>query len=402
MPRNIQTPYLLMVLMLGLLAGIAPATIDAYLPAFGALEQEFGVTPEAVQRTLGVYTSAYAAMLLVHGTLSDCFGRRRIILVALGLYLAGTLMAALAPGFGWLLAGRTLQGLAAGAGLVVGEAIVRDCYDDEVARRTLSYIVMVFNVSPALAPIVGGYLVVAQGWRAVFFVLAVVALSTLMLCAARLPETLPSVRRQPLAWRALFADAQDLLRDPHYRGMTLAASLLVASQAFLIGSAPDFVGHVLGLPETALAVLFLPLVAGAMAGALLAARLPSRWASTWTIPGAYTLMAGGSLANVFYLASAPTPALPWAVVLPAFFTGGLAMVMPALTLRALARAPSRAGMAASLLGFSQMMAFSLVAGWCVPLIYGRPLRMALIMLACTGVSMTLWMWMRLRTPARPV
>ena len=188
--RPVPLPaFPVMVLMLGLLSCVAPATIDAYLPAFGALGREFGVPQDTVQLTLGVYMFCYAAMLLLHGTLSDSLGRRRVVLTALVCYVAGALLAAAAPDFGWLLAARAL-GLSAGAGIVVGQAIVRDCYEGAVARRAMSYLILVFNLSPALAPIVGGYLAAHQGWRAVFLLLAVLATAALALCALRLPETL--------------------------------------------------------------------------------------------------------------------------------------------------------------------------------------------------------------------
>lgn len=129
MSRAASAPsYSLMMVMLGLLSCVAPASIDAYLPAFGALQREFGVPQETVQLTLGVYMFCYAAMLLLHGTLSDSLGRRRVVLGALGFYVWGALLATAAPGFGWLLAARALQGLSAGAGVVVGQAIIRDCY----------------------------------------------------------------------------------------------------------------------------------------------------------------------------------------------------------------------------------------------------------------------------------
>ncbi|MBP6621670.1 MAG: MFS transporter, partial [Alcaligenes sp.] len=229
-----------MVLILGLLACVAPATIDAYLPAFSALEREFNVPPESVQQTLGVYMSAYAAMLLLHGTLSDAWGRKPVILASLLVYIAGSVMAALAPELNWLMAGRVLQGASAGAGLVIGQAIVRDCYQGDLARRTLSYIVVVFNVSPALAPIVGGQLIAHWGWRPVFWMLASLAALACWLCLQHLPETLASAKRQPLAWPQLRTELGLLLRDLPFMGMSLALSLLVGAQAFLIGAAPDF------------------------------------------------------------------------------------------------------------------------------------------------------------------
>ncbi len=218
-----------MVLMLGLLACVAPATIDAYLPAFSALEQEFNVPPHSVQQTLGVYMSAYAAMLLLHGTLSDAWGRKPVVLVSLLVYVAGSVMAAVAPSFSFLLAGRVLQGLSAGAGLVIGQAMVRDCYQGQQAQRTFSYIVLVFNVSPALAPIVGGQLIAHLGWRSVFWMLAVLAALAACLCALRLPETLPTSRRQPLVWSQLRVELWLLLRNIPFMGMSLALSLLIGA-----------------------------------------------------------------------------------------------------------------------------------------------------------------------------
>lgn len=385
-----------MVLMLGLLACVAPATIDAYLPAFSALEQEFNVPPHSVQQTLGVYMSAYAAMLLLHGTLSDAWGRKPVVLVSLLVYVAGSVMAAVAPSFSFLLAGRVLQGLSAGAGLVIGQAMVRDCYQGQQAQRTFSYIVLVFNVSPALAPIVGGQLIAHLGWRSVFWMLAVLAALAACLCALRLPETLPTSRRQPLVWSQLRVELWLLLRNIPFMGMSLALSLLIGAQAFLIGAAPDFITHTLKLPETAFAALFVPLVIGASAGALASAQLARRWEARKLITCAYGLMLGSCLAYVAYLARAAEPALMWAVGLPAFFAAGLAMLFPVMTMQVLAQVPARAGLAASLLGVCQMATFSLVSGWCVPWVYGQPVRMAAAMLLAVVASLVAWLWLQKR------
>lgn len=385
-----------MVLMLGLLACVAPATIDAYLPAFSALEQEFNVPPHSVQQTLGVYMSAYAAMLLLHGTFSDAWGRKPVVLVSLLVYVAGSVMAAVAPSFSFLLAGRVLQGLSAGAGLVIGQAMVRDCYQGQQAQRTFSYIVLVFNVSPALAPIVGGQLIAHLGWRSVFWMLAVLAALAACLCALRLPETLPTSRRQPLVWSQLRVELWLLLRNIPFMGMSLALSLLIGAQAFLIGAAPDFITHTLKLPETAFAALFVPLVIGASAGALASAQLSRLWEARKLITCAYGLMLGSCLAYVAYLARAAEPALLWAVGLPAFFAAGLAMLFPVMTMQVLAQVPARAGLAASLLGFCQMSTFSLVSGWCVPWVYRQPARMAAAMLMAVVASLVAWLWLQKR------
>lgn len=392
-------PFALMVLMLGLLSCVAPATIDAYLPAFGAVGHSFGVTPAQVQQTLGVYMFCYAVMLLLHGTLSDSLGRRPVVLTTLVCYIGGSLMAASAPSFEWFMAARVLQGLSAGAGVVLGFAIVRDCYDELQSRRAMSYLIMVFNLSPALAPIIGGHLAAAQNWRSIFLLLTALAAAALALCAMFLPETLVQAKRQPFSPSAILRQCLRVLRMPRFFAMAFFLSLLIGAQAFLIGAAPDFITRVLKLPETAFAYLFIPLVVGAMLGALFAARMVGRLSDAAITRVAYALMGCGCLVHAIYLSGAQQPALAWAVIPPGVFTWGLAMCMPSMTAQILGRAPALSGTASSLLGFMQMATFAAVSGWCVPLVYGRPFALAAAMLACVAISLAGWTVLT-RTPRR--
>jgi len=375
-----------MVLILGLLSCVAPATIDAYLPAFGALEKEFGVAAHDVQRTLGVYTGCFACMLLLHGALSDAVGRRPVIFVCLIAYIAASLLAVAAPSFAWLMVARMLQGLSAGAGIVVGHAIVRDCYDGALAQRSMAWLVIIYNLSPALAPVVGGYLAVQHGWRSIFLLLALLALAALVLSARCLPETLPAAQRQRLSWCVLFKNYRQILCQVQFLVPACAFSLVFGAQAFLIGGAPDFLRHALALPETRLATLFIPLVVGAMSGAFFATRIAHQWPQWLTAGLAYFLMASSCAIHAAYLHASASPALIWTLLPPAFFTAGLAMSVPAMTLRILSRIPTLSGTAASILGFLQMLVFSVVSGWLVPFTYGHPSRLALGMLVCVLAS----------------
>ncbi|MDQ2137755.1 Bcr/CflA family efflux MFS transporter [Alcaligenaceae bacterium B3P038] len=383
-------PYRTMIAILGVLACIGPLSIDAYLPAFGAIGQEFDLPQEAVQRTLGYYMVAYAVMTLLHGTLSDSLGRRPVVIVSLLVYIAGSVLATFAPSFDWLLAGRVLQGLSAGAGMVVGQAVVNDCYEGPVARRTLSYIIMVFSVSPAIAPILGGYLSTSLGWRSVFVLLAALALAACVLCYRRLPETLAPARRQPFSVRALATNYMTIARDGVFMAFALAFGVLFAGFAFLIGAAHDFVTHVLGLPDTAFGWLFIPLVVGLTTGSFAAARLSSRWSPGRMIGMAYLVMVLSCVANMAYAAVAEPVQLPWAVLPLAFFNFGLAIAIPNMTLQVLTRQPKLSGMAASVLGFVQMVFFSAVSGWMAPWVYGSAFRLALALGVGVAVSGLLW------------
>src|SRR5690606_15083103 len=109
----------------------------------------------AVQQTLTVYMVAFAVMILWQGALSDAFGRRNVILLSLALYGIGSLGCAAAHSIEYLWAFRVLQGVSAGAGIVVGRAIVRDLYEDAEAARLFSLVIMIFSIAPAIAPIIG-------------------------------------------------------------------------------------------------------------------------------------------------------------------------------------------------------------------------------------------------------
>src|SRR5690349_1225937 len=185
----------LLTVILACLGMVGALAIDTYLPSIPAIGRAFEVGPVAVQQTLSVFLFTFAFMMLFHGTLSDSFGRRPVILIALVIYTLGSVGAALAPSFGWLLAFRAMQGLAAGAGSVIGQAIVQDRFSGAQAQKMMSHIMMVFGLAPAIAPVLGGWLHVHFGWRATFWFLALFGALMLLVCWRLLPESLPREKR---------------------------------------------------------------------------------------------------------------------------------------------------------------------------------------------------------------
>jgi DHA1 family bicyclomycin/chloramphenicol resistance-like MFS transporter len=154
-------------LLLAALATIGPFSIDTYLPSFPAIATDLHVTPLHMQQTLSVYLLGFAVMTLFHGTLSDSCGRRPIVLANLLLFALASVGCALAATFEQLLAFRGVQGLSAGAGIVVGRAIIRDTLQGHAAQRLMSLVTMLFGIAPAVAPVIGGLLHSALGRRAV-------------------------------------------------------------------------------------------------------------------------------------------------------------------------------------------------------------------------------------------
>jgi len=166
-------------------------------------------------------------MSLMHGPLS-AFGRRRVILSALLAFGLAALGCALSPSVGWLTAFRVMQGMSAGVGTVVGRAIIRDCFEGAAATRLLALVSMIFSLSPALAPVFGGWVVTLFTWRAIFLTLFAYAVAMLVLCVRSLPETLQRHTRRPFGL--------GILAQQYVVGNRRAASVLLVLPSHLASS----------------------------------------------------------------------------------------------------------------------------------------------------------------------
>lgn len=381
---------------------VGALAIDTYLPSIPAIGREFGVGPLAVQQTLSVFLFAFAFMMLFYGTLSDSFGRRPVILVALAVYTAASLGAVFAPSFGALLVCRALQGLAAGAGSVIGQAIVQDRYshDQAHAQRIMSHIMMVFGLAPAIAPILGGWLHVSFGWRSTFLFLAAFGALMILLVWRGLPESLPKEQRHAFHGVAIARNYLKVLRNPQFLLLAIAVGLSFGGLSLYIGSAANFVMVILKLPETAFAWLFIPMIGGMTIGAAWAGKAASRIAPNRMMWLGFAIMGAGSLMSVaynyFFVA-----AIPWAVLPLAVYTFGLAVAMPAIQVGALALFPDNRGLASSMLSFLQMTVFALVSGLLAPLLFDSALKLALGVLAGLIASFACWrLSLRMAAPAQ--
>ncbi|MFC5478831.1 multidrug effflux MFS transporter [Massilia suwonensis] len=367
--------YRVLTVVLACLGMAGALAIDTYLPSMPAIGRDFGVGNVAVQQTLSVFLFCFAFMMLFYGTLSDSFGRRRVILVALVLYTIGSVGAAFAPSFGFLLACRALQGLSAGAGSVIGQAIVQDRLKGHEAQKMMSNIMMVFGLAPAIAPIVGGWLHVHFGWRSTFWFLAGFGLLLIVMTLRLLPESLPVEKRQPFHPGTIAANYMKVLRHPQFLLLSLSVGLAFGGLSLYIGSAANFVMVILGLPETAFAWMFIPLIGGMVLGSAWggkrAAHMPAgrlKWIGFGTMLAACVLNIGY---NAFFKAE-----IPWAVLPLAVYTFGLAVAMPAVQMTALGLFPDNRGLASSMLGFIQMMSFALVSGLVAPILFDSAFKLA--------------------------
>lgn len=376
-------------LLLAGLAMVGPFAIDTYLPSFHSIAQEFAISDLLVQQTLSAFLLAQAVMSLFYGTLSDSVGRRPVVLGTLVLFVLASIGATLATSFGALLVCRVLQGMSAGAGMVVGQAIVRDQFHGAEAQRMIAGIMMVFGIAPAVAPVLGGYLNAHLGWRANFAFLTLFGGVLAVLCWRVLPESLAVQQRQPLHLGTIVRNYLTAIRHPKFLLGTLATGSAFVGFALYIAGAANFVVEVLHLPETAFAWLFVPMIGGMVLGSALSGRLAHRFSSATTIRLGQAMMVLAALANLAYTSSFPA-AVPWAVLPAMLYTFGVALAVPAMSVIVQGLFPSMRGLAASLQSFVQMMAFALVAGLLAPLLFGSAFKYALGMAGGVALSLLFW------------
>jgi DHA1 family bicyclomycin/chloramphenicol resistance-like MFS transporter len=376
-------------LLLAALAMLGPFAVDTYLPAFGNIQAVLQATPLEVQQTLTAYMFAFAMMMLFHGALSDAFGRRVIILGALFVFAVASLGCAAAHSIEYLWAFRILQGVSAGAGVVIGRAMIRDLYAGAKATRLLSLVTMIFAIAPAIAPILGGWIVTLFNWRSIFLFLFIYTAVLLAVCYRQLPETLAPEKRQPFNAEVLVRSYWAVFRSLRFQLKAGVAAFNFAGLFLYVAAAPVFLTQHLGLGPDQFGWQFIPMVGGIFFGALAANRMAGRISVRAHVAFGFCFLVGSSLANLLYHLFFP-PALPWSVV-PFFFYGfGFSVIMPVITLLVMDLFPDIRGMVASCQSFTQTMLGAIVAGVVAPALSHDVRWLAAGQLGCAVISLVLW------------
>ncbi len=364
--------------VLASLAALAPFAIDTYLPAFTALETDLAAQPVALQQSLTFYLLPYAIMALWHGAISDSIGRIATIKWGLGIFVLSSIGCALAKDVQTLWFFRALQGLSGGAGNVVARAMVRDLFEGPQAQRVMATVQMLFGIAPAVAPIIGGFLLGIH-WQAIFIFLALYAALALFAAVKYLPETMPPEKRMPLSAKQVVKDYRILFSDTEYFRLVFSISANFAGFFLYVLASPVFLVKHLGLTEQQFGYMFIPTVCGMMLGSYFAKRAAGIYSRQQVVQWAYAWMSITVLGNIvacYFLANSV-----WLILPIALFNVGMALAMPVLSIAALDRHPKIRGTAASGQAFCQMLLSSLSAGLIAPLLWGSPLGLALGMAA---------------------
>ena len=346
-------------LLLAMLTALGPLSMDMYLPSLPDISHALAAPAARTQLTISSYLIGFAVGQVAYGPLSDRYGRRPVLLAAITLYLTSTLACTAAQSVDVLIAARLLQGVGGSGAIVLARAIVRDLYSGVRAARELSLMGSISAFAPIVAPMIGGVLQSAFGWRSSFVCMSVGAIVVMLVAVRLLPETL---RRRPGGPTSLFSMVRGYGAVARHRGFLIYLGIITISYAGLfawVSGASVVLQSVYGLSATAFGFTFALGALGYMAGATIATRLVVRLGLDRTIGAGVIVLAAGGLA----LAAVVAVGIPgiWLVAAMALYLAGLGLAMPQAMAGALTPFPDRAGTAASLMGLVQQTVAAIVA-----------------------------------------
>jgi DHA1 family bicyclomycin/chloramphenicol resistance-like MFS transporter len=375
--------------LLAALSMLGPFSIDTYLPAFNAIQVSLNATPIEVQQTLAAYMLSFSFMTLWHGALSDAFGRRNVILVALVIFAVASFGCASAHTVHYLWVFRIIQGISAGAGMVIGRAIIRDLYEGAPAEKLLSMVTMIFSIAPAIAPLVGGWVVHYSSWRMIFLLMTAYTIILFIACFRYLPESLPKENRQVLNVDFLWSSYKSVFQSPLFYFKAGAVACNFAGLFLFISSAPAFVTQHLHMGAQDFGWQFIPMVGGIFLGSLAVNRAAGRLSIPRKVYIGFCFMMASCVFNIVYHAFFP-PKLPWSVIPLFFYSFGMAIILPGATLMVLDLFPRIRGIAASCQSAFATLLSALVAGIVSPALDFSVLSLAIGQFAFALLGLILW------------
>ena len=380
--------------LLSALLAITPLSTDISLPAIPAIAGAFGEDAGRGQLVVALFLVGFGVGQLGYGPASDRFGRRPVLIAALGLYLAASVGCLITPSLEWLGAARLLQGLGACGGPVIARAVVRDVYEPVTGARVLSLASLGMAAAPLVGAIAGGIVVVAFHWRGVFVVLAGFGTLLLISAALLLPETNVATPWARLSFTTLARNYAVIASDRRFLGYVLTlAGGSIGLFAWLMGS-PFVLMTLRGLPPHLYGLAFAAVNIGTVCGAMVSARFVVPFGIDRTVTIGLTLYLAGAAALVVLLFAGVRH--PGAVLVPmALFQFGNGIVMPNTVAGAMAPFPQAAGSASALAGFVQM-ATGALSGLVLGRLHDGSARPMTVLVVVSAVSAALFFALPIR------
>lgn len=344
------------VALLAGLAAISMLSTNIILPAFPLIGEDLGVTARELGLTLSSFFIPFALGQLVVGPLADRYGRQKLVLGGLCIFVVGTFIGGLASSLEMLIAGRVVQALGVCAASVLSRAIARDLFEGEALARALSLTMIATAAAPGFSPLAGSVLSVTLGWRAIFILVGLAAVVLAFFYVRGLGETHPVDRRAPHSARSVVLAYTRLALDSRFILPALSMSLLMSGLFASFAAAPAILMKGIGLTSLQTGLYFASTVFVVFAAGMAAPRLARRHGpGSIAILGIACAMAGGGL----LLAGPADPSLGGYALSMVTFLWGMGLANPLGTAIAMGPFGKEAGMASALLGFVSMGAAAL-------------------------------------------
>ncbi len=381
---------LVYILVLGSLTALGPFTVDLYLPAFPALEDDLNVSAALIQLTLTGTTLGFAIGQLFMGPWSDKVGRRLPLILATSVHVAASIGVTLSPDIVWLSAFRVLQGAGAAAGGVVAMAMVRDMFGGRPLVRMLSRLALVSGLAPILAPVIGSQLLLFVDWRGLFVFLALYGIVIVIAVSVFIVETLPPARRALPGHTTVRDRYRSVFSDRVFVGVAVIGGMSFSGLFAYLSASSFLFQDVYDLDPQQYGLLFAVNSLGIVLGVQISSRLMRRYGPQWIL--AVTTFVQALMALAIVLLGVADAGLIGILVPLFFFITAAGFGFPAVQVLALVNHGREAGTAASLLGafnFGLAGLISPIVGW---LGIDSAIPMGSVMLATSLVSIgAIWL-----------
>lgn len=350
-PASTMTPRRT-ALLGALLNALGPVSMAIYTPAMPELVDAFSTTEGAIKMSLSLYFAGFAVAQLLAGPASDAFGRKASTVGFLLIYLAGSVLAAMAPSIDLILAGRLIQGIGASVGITVARAVVRDQFVGKEAASIMNLIAIMLTVAPALGPTLGGLSLAAFGWKSVFLLMlgfGVISIGSVVLFLRE--TTIPD--RTRLRPARLFKGYAEVLSNPRF---TLASLVIGGSIGALYAQSTMLpfvlIGDV-GLTPTEFGLGMLVQTGSYLAGSIALRKVSHHISGHRAVVIGLCFSATGGIVMALSVALLPPSFL--SIMIPVgICTFGIAFVSPHIITVGMAPFPHIAGSASAMMGFIQM------------------------------------------------
>ena len=245
---NTSKPSLLLLVILASLSGLTPLAVDMYLPAIPSITQALDTRISLVQLTLSVFLVGFAIGQMIYGPISDSLGRKKVLLSGLFIFVISNALVYFVHDIQTLMILRFIQAIGGGAAAVIVSALLRDMFAKEAFSKVMSFVILIMTIAPLVAPLLGGQILRVADWRAIFYLLSIAGLFTVIAVIIYIPETLAPERRIPLRLGSVARNYLKVICNRRVLGFVLTSGFSFSGMFIFLTTSPYVYIEYLGIP----------------------------------------------------------------------------------------------------------------------------------------------------------